>query len=82
MANEDDQLDESPPGLDWPADHPPTAGDDTFYACEVGTALWKHYRRFYPTAPERPPGWPEIREYPGAGDYLRHVSTCLNCRED
>jgi hypothetical protein len=82
VINEDDLLSEIPPDLDWPSDHPATAGDDTFYACEIGTAIWEAYRLTRPDAPERPPEMWELWQDPKANQYFAHTSTCLNCLED
>jgi len=73
--NEEDQLDEYPPGYD---EDEITA--DEFYACPVGVALWEQYRAEHPDAPAGPP--PSEEEALGAVAHWDHIGGCGNCNED
>jgi hypothetical protein len=51
------------------------------FACPVGMALWKEYRRRNPEAPKVPPedlmGCTDAELMP----YIMHVDTCDDCNE-
>jgi hypothetical protein len=79
--SEDDLLDTLPTEYDHDPNKPPSPGDDTFFACEIGTALWAAHRELHPEAPERPPDWPEILSHPDAFAFVNHFTLCPNCNE-